>query len=108
MQQGSQKPPGLSAPATDLIAWNLRKWRTAAGLSQDGLSTKADVDRTYVSRLERGLENPSILVLEKLAAACAIHVSQLLTVPDASEERPRAMAAGRKPKAIKASEGDPS
>ncbi|WP_317184019.1 helix-turn-helix transcriptional regulator [Devosia sp. BK] len=108
MQQSSEKPPGISAPATDLIAWNLRKWRTAAGLSQDGLSTKADVDRTYVSRLERGIENPSVLVLEKLAAACAIHVSQLLTVPEANEKRPRAMAAGRKPKAVKASEGHSS
>lgn len=105
MQQSSEKPPGVSAPATDLIAWNLRKWRTAAGLSQDGLSTKADVDRTYVSRLERGMENPSIIVLEKLASACAIHVSQLLTVPDEGEKRPRAMAAGRKPKAMKNSEG---
>jgi len=92
------KPPDSSASAATLIAWNLRKWRTHGGQSQQDLSVSAGVDRTYVSRLERGIENPSIAVLERLASACGVHVSALLTIPQTHEETPRPLAAGRKTK----------
>jgi transcriptional regulator with XRE-family HTH domain len=39
----------------------------ARELSQEMLAVDAGIDRTYVSRLERGLENPTVTVLEKLA-----------------------------------------
>jgi transcriptional regulator with XRE-family HTH domain len=34
-------------------------------------------DRTYVSRLERGLENPTVAVLEKLACALSSNIAEL-------------------------------
>jgi transcriptional regulator with XRE-family HTH domain len=50
-----------------LVARNIRRLRVARGLSQDMLAVDAGIDRTYVSRLERGLENPTVAALEKLA-----------------------------------------
>ena len=54
--------------ARTLVARNIRRIRVARGLSQEGLAVDAEIDRTYVSRVERNFENPTILVLERLAA----------------------------------------
>lgn len=51
------------------FADDLRAARQVAGLSQEALAFAAEVDRTYVSQLERGVANPSILILCRLAAA---------------------------------------
>ena len=40
-----------------------RKW---LGLSQEALALQAEVDRTYVSQLERGVANPSLLILHRI------------------------------------------
>ncbi len=49
------------------LAANVLRLRTAKELSQEQLALEADVDRTYVSQIERGLKNPSLLILHKLA-----------------------------------------
>jgi transcriptional regulator with XRE-family HTH domain len=41
------------------------------------LAVDAGVDRTYVSRLERGIENPTIVILERLARALGAHIAEL-------------------------------
>lgn len=41
--------------------------RIFLGLSQEELSKKSGIDRTYISRIERGIVNPSILILYKIA-----------------------------------------
>ena len=38
---------------------------------------EAEIDRTYVSRLERNLENPTVLVLERLAEALKCKIDDL-------------------------------
>jgi transcriptional regulator with XRE-family HTH domain len=43
-----------------LVAWNLRRLRVRQGLSQEKLAADAGVDRAYMSRLERELENPTV------------------------------------------------
>jgi transcriptional regulator with XRE-family HTH domain len=60
-----------------LVAWNLRRRRVERGLSQEKLAVDAQLDRTYVSSLERGLENPTVSVLDKLAGALSIAPSQV-------------------------------
>jgi transcriptional regulator with XRE-family HTH domain len=47
------------------------------------LAVDAGIDRTYVSRLERGLENPSVAVLEKLARALSANIEEFFTAPRA-------------------------
>ena len=66
-----------------LVARNIRRLRLARELSQEMLAVDAGIDRTYVSRLERGLENPSVAVLEKLARALASNIEEFFTAPRA-------------------------
>ncbi|WP_323001593.1 helix-turn-helix transcriptional regulator [Denitromonas sp.] len=51
------------------FAIKLRHARNASGLSQEALALAANVDRTYVSQLERGVANPSLLILGRIARA---------------------------------------
>lgn len=45
----------------------IREARLLAGISQEDLALMADIDRSYVSQLERGIANPSLLILHRLA-----------------------------------------
>jgi transcriptional regulator with XRE-family HTH domain len=72
--------------AGELVARNIRMLRVACELSQEMLAVDAGIDRTYVSRLERGLENPTVLVLEKLARALSSNIEDLFRPPRAAEE----------------------
>jgi transcriptional regulator with XRE-family HTH domain len=47
----------------------LRTTRDAAGISQEQLAEAADIDRTYPSLLERGLRQPTLYMLLRLAIA---------------------------------------
>ncbi|MCC5812498.1 MAG: helix-turn-helix transcriptional regulator [Ectothiorhodospiraceae bacterium] len=60
------------------LANNLRRARSARRYSQEQLAFLSDIDRTYVSQLERGVVNPSLLVLSKLADALELDVTDLL------------------------------
>ena len=79
------------------VAWNLRRLRVARGVAQEALADFAGVDRTYVSRLERAKENPTIAVLDKLARALEVDVIELLAVPVEGESAPELLRSGRKP-----------
>lgn len=59
------------------LAKDIKAARRAAGMSQETLALQADVDRTYVSQLERGIANPSLFVLSRLASvlSCDLNVS---------------------------------
>ena len=59
------------------LSINIRSLRTQAGLSQEQLALRADVDRTYVSQIERAIGNPSLLVLSKLAAILDVDLLSL-------------------------------
>ena len=61
------------------LSTNIRSLRTQAGLSQEQLALRADVDRTYVSQIERAIGNPSLLVLTKLAAILDVDLLSLFT-----------------------------
>ena len=52
--------------------------RKAAGLTQEQLAGEADIQRNYVSLMERGINQPSIAVLFKLAAALGCPASELI------------------------------
>lgn len=56
----------------------VRAERERQGVSQERLSDLADLDRTYVSGLERGLRNPTLGSMEKLAHALNVKVSKLV------------------------------
>ena len=56
----------------------LRRRREAARVSQEALAAKAALHRNYVGLLERGKQVPTILVVEKLAAALETTMSSLM------------------------------
>ena len=62
----------------ELFAANLRRLRNDRGLSQEKLAEKADIDRTYVSLLERSKYAVSIDVLAKLAEVLDVDPADLL------------------------------
>ncbi|WP_027040236.1 helix-turn-helix domain-containing protein [Mesorhizobium ciceri] len=79
-----------------LVAWNLRRLRVERGISQDDLALTAGVERAYVGYLERGVRNPTIATLSKLADAMSIPISQLFREPLEGETVPTTLKAGRK------------
>lgn len=62
----------------EAFARNLRQIRHKKGLSQEALADAADIDRTYVSALERGVYSPSITIVDKLAAALGVEPEALM------------------------------
>ena len=56
----------------------IKKIRLEKGLSQETLAFEADIDRTYISDIEKGERNISIQVASKLALALQISFSDLI------------------------------
>lgn len=56
----------------------LRQARVGRGLSQQDLALEAELDRTYVSLLERGLRQPTLTTLIVLASALGIDAASLV------------------------------
>ena len=56
---------------------NVSRLRDKAGFSQDKLAEKADLDRTYLSGIERGVRNPGIKIVIRIARALGVTVDQL-------------------------------
>ena len=71
----------------EIFAHNLRAARQAKGLSQEELAHRADVDRTYISSLERRVYGASIDVVDRLASVLDMEASDLLRRP-AEGDRP--------------------
>ena len=57
---------------------NLARHRRAKELSQEALAEKADLDRTYLSDIERGVRNPGIRNVVLIAKALGVSASDLL------------------------------
>ncbi|RAK66387.1 helix-turn-helix domain-containing protein [Phenylobacterium kunshanense] len=64
--------------ARETLATNLRAARRRQGLSQEELAYRADIDRTYVSALERGVYAATIDVIERIARALDMQTWELL------------------------------
>ena len=56
---------------------NLRSERERKKLTQEKLAEKADLDPSYISGIERGIRNPSILSVVRIANALGTTVSDL-------------------------------
>lgn len=69
------------------LARNMKNFRGKRGLSQEALALSADVDRTYVSQIERAVGNPSLLVLCKLGVILDKDVRDMLSDAQLSHDR---------------------
>lgn len=61
-----------------LFGENVRKERLAQGLTQQELAGRLEMERSYLSELERGRRNPTVRVLGSLAQALDIEPWRLL------------------------------
>jgi transcriptional regulator with XRE-family HTH domain len=59
--------------------------RKTAGLTQEGLAERADINSQYVSEIERGTANPSYLVLVAVAEGLGLTVARMLASPDETD-----------------------
>lgn len=79
-----------------VVAWNIRRLRVNKQLSQEALASEADLDRTYLSRLEQSTENPSILTLAAIAKALGVNPSELFLNPTGDIQTLPILKAGRR------------
>jgi transcriptional regulator with XRE-family HTH domain len=56
----------------------VRELRTGHGWSQEDFAHRANLDRTYVSGIERGTRNPTLDIIQKLAKALDVPAADLL------------------------------
>ena len=68
---------------SQVFSRQLKISREASGLSQESLADRANLDRTYVSQLERGLKSPTLTSLEKIADCLKISPEKLIRDTDA-------------------------
>ncbi|WP_267960601.1 helix-turn-helix domain-containing protein [Sphingopyxis sp. NFH-91] len=61
-----------------LLGKNVRKHRKLKGMTQEQLALEAEMERSYVSDLERGTRNPSVRALGRLAEALSVKPDELL------------------------------
>ena len=80
----------------ELIAWNLRRLRVAAGLSQERLAADAGIDRAYLGGLENRRENPTVDLLDRVADHLEIQLSELFVEPGPSDQPPEPLKRGRR------------
>jgi transcriptional regulator with XRE-family HTH domain len=55
----------------------IKEWRRRASISQEELAARAQLHRTYVSDVERGMRNPSLHSIAKLANALKVSLPML-------------------------------
>jgi transcriptional regulator with XRE-family HTH domain len=56
----------------------VRKFRTARGLSQEKLAERANIHRTYIGDVERGLRNIALVNMHRIAVALEVSLSALI------------------------------
>lgn len=86
MPQRPRKPlPGrptgsrsFDAPSAQAFGRVVREARLACGLSQEALAHEAGLDRSYFSKIERGLSQPTLFAILNIARALGFKASTLV------------------------------
>jgi transcriptional regulator with XRE-family HTH domain len=71
--------------------------RVQQGISQEKLAADAAVDRSYLGGLERQDENPTVDLLDRVAKALSVSISELFVPPAPGDKAPKPLRSGRKP-----------
>jgi len=79
-----------------LVARNLRRIRVERGISQEKLAADASIDRSYLGGLERQVENPTVDLLDRVAKALSVTITELFVQPSPGEKPPKPLKSGRK------------
>ena len=68
----------MSEDVRRLVGRNVQQLRIKAGLSQAALAERMGVDRAFISSMERGLQNVTLLTLWEIAQALSVRPMELL------------------------------
>lgn len=79
-----------------LVAWNLKRLRSQLGVAQERLAADAEVDRAHVSNIERRVTNATVDLLDRLATALNVPMSEFFRMPAPHTKPPKPLQAGRK------------
>ena len=71
-----------------LVAQNVKRIRLAKGLTQEQFSEISGFSQQYVSGLETGRRNPTIVTVYELAKALGVSHIELLQTPPPRHKRP--------------------
>jgi transcriptional regulator with XRE-family HTH domain len=61
-----------------VVGKNVKRYRELRGASQEELAFESDLHRTYVSGVERGIRNPTVAIVARLAVALGVKPAKLL------------------------------
>jgi transcriptional regulator with XRE-family HTH domain len=70
-----------------LVGQNFARVRRARGVTQEELSARSGFTQGYLSDLERGRRNPTIVSLYELAQALGVEVIELIAEPPSADRR---------------------
>ena len=65
----------------EVFAANLRRLRHKKGLSQEELAYEADINQTYISKLENGISYAGLEIIGKIASVLDVQPAELLVIP---------------------------
>ncbi len=60
------------------VGLNLKRFREEQGYSQESFADHCGLHRTYISGIERGVRNPTVIILDRIAKALKVPAGQLL------------------------------
>jgi transcriptional regulator with XRE-family HTH domain len=67
-----------SGDIRERFGFAVKSRREELGMTQEALAEKARIHRTYLSDVERGSRNLSLINIERLAGALRLRISELL------------------------------
>ena len=82
------------------IGLNIRRLRLNRDLSQEALAFEADIALNYLSEIERGRRNPTILVVDRLAKALGVPLALLVVATPEKDTLPKNLRPGRRPRQV--------
>lgn len=75
-------PKHAHAPVLVALGGAIRSLRKARGISQEELAHRSQVDRAYMSSIERGTQNPGVMTIIRIAGGMNISVAEIFTVAE--------------------------
>ncbi|MGJ7579771.1 helix-turn-helix domain-containing protein [Variovorax sp. RHLX14] len=71
-------PRHAEEPSLVALGLAIRHSRKALGISQEELAHQSAIDRSYMSSIERGMQNPGVISIFRIAAALKMSTADLM------------------------------
>lgn len=84
-----------------LVGWNLRRLRVEREMTMETLAGEADVEASYIAKIERAVANPTVAALAKLAKALRITIPDLFRPFPPGSKAPRPLKSGPRPRQVR-------